>query len=200
VWLVVGLGNPGPKYARNRHNIGFLVVDELARRHRVDAFRGKFGGDYAAGALGGTKIHLLKPMEYMNLSGHAVSRARQYLKLEPSSIVVVHDEIDFSLGRVEVKDGGGHGGHNGLRSMIQQLGTNEFARVRCGVGRPLREDGSPAPKDRVSGYVLSDFPAADLRAAEDMVAEAADAVEAVVRLGVRGAMNEYNGKARTAGR
>jgi PTH1 family peptidyl-tRNA hydrolase len=200
VWLVVGLGNPGPKYANNRHNIGFLVVDELVRRHRIDAPRSKFGGEYTTGAIGGTKVHLLKPMEYMNLSGQAVTRACHYLKVEPASIVVVHDEIDFALGRVEVKDGGGHGGHNGLRSIIQQLGNNTFARVRCGVGRPLREDGAPVAKDRVSGYVLSDFPRADARAAEDLIADAADAIEAVVRLGARGAMNECNGKARPAGR
>jgi len=191
VWLIVGLGNPGPKYERNRHNIGFRVVDRLAQRCRA-SFRSKFGGQFASDILADERVSLLEPMEYMNVSGHAVSRAAQFLKVEPPRIVVVHDEIDFPFGRVRVKRGGGHGGHNGLRSIIAQVGDKEFGRVRCGVGRPTREDGTPADKDRVSAYVLSDFPANLAREVDEMTDRAADAVEAIVRDGLERAMNEYN--------
>jgi PTH1 family peptidyl-tRNA hydrolase len=145
VWLIVGLGNPGPRYGRNPHNVGFRVADELARRHSVgpQPFRDKFGGEVASASIDGTRALILKPMEYMNVSGQAVQRAAHFHKVEAKNIVVVHDEIDFPFGRAKVKSGGGHGGHNGVRSIIQQLGTNEFPRVRVGIGRPTRDDGTP---------------------------------------------------------
>ncbi|MEM9492219.1 MAG: aminoacyl-tRNA hydrolase, partial [Myxococcota bacterium] len=182
MWLVAGLGNPGAKYQRNRHNIGFRVVDELARRHLDSGFRGNLGAEVAAGMLSiagrNYKVQLAKPMEFMNRSGLALSRLARYYDIEPEAIVVVHDEIDIEFGRLKLKSGGGHGGHNGLRSIIQQLGSREFIRVRVGVGRPgpsrpsASEDGgqasSPASSQRraggrdprVSGHVLSDFPSA----------------------------------------
>ena len=167
--LVVGLGNPGREYARNRHNVGYLVVDELARRHG-GAWRSKFSGQLAEIRLDGHKLALLKPETYMNESGRAVSAATRFYKLDPGEVLVIHDEGDFELGRLELKVGGGLGGHNGLRSIVQHLKTQDFLRLRIGVGRPER--GDPRP---LADYVLSNFEAAD--DADALVARAADAVE-----------------------
>jgi PTH1 family peptidyl-tRNA hydrolase len=167
--LVVGLGNPGREYARNRHNVGYLVVDELARRHG-GAWRSKFSGQLAEIRLDGHKIAMLKPETYMNESGRAVSAAARFYKLEPGEVLVIHDEGDFELGRLELKVGGGLGGHNGLRSIVQHLKTQDFLRLRIGVGRPER--GDPRP---LADYVLSNFEPHD--DAETLVAGAADAVE-----------------------
>ena len=205
MWLVVGLGNPGPKYERNRHNVGFRVVDELAGRHGLGAFRGgKLGGDATSGMLttaaGRAKAVLLKPMEYMNLSGYAVQKTAAFHDVEPDHVVVVHDEIDLDLGTLRVKAGGGHGGHNGLRSIIEQLGEPGFVRVRFGVGKPGPEAGTATGGDpraggkdkNVAGWVLSDFPAAQAAEVERLVGRAADAVEAILGPGVAAAMNEFN--------
>lgn len=209
MWLLVGLGNPGRKYERNRHNVGFRVVDELERRHALGGFRTKFGGEAAAGMLqiGGRphKAVLLKPMEFMNLSGFAVQRAVQFHDIEPERIVVIHDEIDIDFGRLKLKAGGGHGGHNGLRSIIEQLGSNAFLRVRVGVGKPGPNQsaggnaGAPAnaaaSRDRrVAGYVLSDFPAVLEPQVEDLLRDAASATEAIVARGLAVAMNEFNNR------
>ena len=167
--LVVGLGNPGREYARNRHNVGYLVVDELARRHG-GAWRSKFSGQLAEIRLDGHKLALLKPETYMNESGRAVSAATRFYKLDPGEVLVIHDEGDFELGRLELKVGGGLGGHNGLRSIVQHLKTQDFLRLRIGVGRPER--GDPRP---LADYVLSNFEAAD--DPDTLVARAADAVE-----------------------
>jgi len=199
MWLVVGLGNPGPKYQHNRHNVGFVVIDELANRHRV-GFRDKFGGELGSGIVGNTKALLLKPMEFMNLSGYAVQRAAAFYQVDPDQIVVVHDEIDLDPGRIKVKSGGGHGGHNGLRSIIQQLGSRDFLRVRVGVGKPgpkhaQRSGGKLAGGDkRVAGYVLSDFPSAMAADVDDMVRRAAEATVTILDHGVKTAMNQFNAK------
>jgi peptidyl-tRNA hydrolase, PTH1 family len=185
VWLLVGLGNPGPKYARNRHNIGFLVLDEVARRARADEFRAKFGGELATGEVAGQKAVLLKPMEYMNVSGRAVQRAAAFYQVAPEEIVVVHDEIDLELGRLRLKVGGGHGGHNGIRSIAQDIGSPAFVRVRCGVGRPQG-------RGNVSGFVLGDFQEREREEVQILVQEAADAVEEIVRRGALLAMNRFN--------
>ena len=140
MWLVVGLGNPGPKYARNRHNVGFRAVEVLASRHGLGELRsgGKLGGATATGVLttprGRVKVVLLEPMEFMNLSGFAVRRAATFYGVDLDHTVVLHDEIDLDFGVLRVKTGGGHGGHNGLRSIIEQCGGNGFARIRIGVG------------------------------------------------------------------
>lgn len=206
MWLLVGLGNPGRKYERNRHNLGFRVIDELERRHALGGFRAKFGGEVAAGMLSIAGRHhkavLLKPMEYMNLSGFAVQRAAQFHDIEPERIIVIHDEIDLDFGRLRLKSGGGHGGHNGLRSLIEQLGANDFLRVRMGVGKPGPNPGqagaagapaNAAGRDRrVAGYLLSDFPAEQEPQVEELVRTAADAVEAIVARGITAAMNEFH--------
>jgi PTH1 family peptidyl-tRNA hydrolase len=167
--LVVGLGNPGREYARNRHNVGYLVADELARRHG-GTWRSKFSGQLAEIRLDGHKVALLKPETYMNESGRAVSAATRFYKLEPAEVLVIHDEGDFDLGRLELKVGGGLGGHNGLRSIAQHLKTQDFLRLRTGVGRPERGDRRP-----LADYVLSNFEPHD--DAETLVNRAADAVE-----------------------
>jgi peptidyl-tRNA hydrolase, PTH1 family len=182
--LVVGLGNPGREYARNRHNAGYLVVDELARRHG-GTWRSKFSGQVAEIRLDGHKVALLKPETYMNESGRAVGAAARFFKLEPDAVLVVHDEGDFDLGRVELKVGGGLGGHNGLRSIAQHLKTQDFLRLRIGVGRPER--GDPRP---LADYVLSNFEPHD--DAEALIARAADAVETLDAEGVARAQAAVN--------
>jgi PTH1 family peptidyl-tRNA hydrolase len=182
--LVVGLGNPGREYARNRHNVGHLVVDELARRHG-GSWKSKFSGQIAEIRLDGHKIALLKPETFMNDSGRAVSGATRFYKLEPGEVLVVHDEGDFELGRLELKVGGGLSGHNGLRSIAQHLKTPDFLRLRIGVGRPER--GDPRP---LADYVLSNFEPHD--DAETLVARAADAVEQLDADGIEAAQRAVN--------
>ena len=169
--LVVGLGNPGREYARNRHNVGAMVADELVRRHG-GSWRSKFSGRVAEIRLEGHKLALLKPETYMNDSGRSVGAAAAFFKLVPESVLVVHDESDLELGRLQLRLGGGLAGHNGLRSVAQHLRTQEFLRLRVGVGRPER--GDPRP---LADWVLADFePHED---AEGLVARAADAVESL---------------------
>ncbi len=182
--LVVGLGNPGRQYEPTRHNVGWMIVDELARRHG-GAWRSKFSGRLAEIRVDGAKVALLKPETYMNASGRSVAPAAHFFKVDPEALVVVHDEGDFDLGRLQARRGGGLAGHNGLRSIAQQLGTQEFLRLRVGVGRPGR--GDPRP---LADYVLSPFAPED--DADAIVARAADAVEAIARDGLDAAQARYN--------
>ena len=182
--LVAGLGNPGREYADTRHNVGFMVADELARR-LGGSWRGKFSGELAEVRLDGLRLALLKPQTYMNESGRSVGAAARFFKVEPEDLVVVHDEVDLDPGRLQVRLGGGLAGHNGLRSVASALGTPDFGRVRIGVGRPER--GDPRP---VADFVLSDFPPeVDAQA---LVSRAADAVEAIAREGVEETQNRFN--------
>ena len=198
--LVVGLGNPGSEYASTRHNAGFMAVDELHARLRGGSWQKKFKGELAEvrdGSLGDDgRLLLVKPQTYMNLVGECVGPAATFFKIAVNDIIVVHDELDLPLGTLRLKVGGGHGGHNGLRSIIEQLGGRDFLRVRCGIGRPQRADGDPAalpPDDhRVTSYVLGDFARDQLPAATAMQDRAADAVEAIVRHGIVAAMNQFN--------
>ena len=182
--LVVGLGNPGREHANNRHNVGWMVVDELARRHG-GSFKSKFSGQLAEVRIGDARLALLKPEQYMNLSGRSVQPAARFFKVEPARLLVVHDEGDFDLGRLQARAGGGLAGHNGLRSIAQSLGTQEFLRLRIGVGRPER--GDPRP---LADYVLSNFEAYD--DAESIVSRAADAVESVAREGLEAAQRAFH--------
>jgi PTH1 family peptidyl-tRNA hydrolase len=182
--LVVGLGNPGREHSGHRHNVGWMVVEELARRHDA-SWRGKFNGQLAELRLDGHRIGLLKPETFMNESGRAVSAAARFFKLEPDAILVVHDEIDLEPGRLQARKGGGLAGHNGLRSVAAHLKTPEFLRLRVGVGRPSRGD----PR-KPADYVLSNFtPAED---AEALVGRAADAVETLDAEGLERAQARYN--------
>jgi len=180
----VGLGNPGREHAQNRHNVGWMVVDELARRHG-GSFRGKFSGQLAEVRDGDLRLGLLKPELYMNLSGRSVAPAVRFFKVPPEQLLVVHDEGDLDLGRLQARKGGGFAGHNGLRSIAQHLKTPEFMRLRIGVGRPGR--GDPRP---LADYVLSNFEPHD--DAESLVARAADAVEALDAEGLDRAQAQFN--------
>jgi PTH1 family peptidyl-tRNA hydrolase len=182
--LVVGLGNPGREYARNRHNVGWMIVDELARRHG-GSWKGKFSGQLAEIRLDGHKLALLKPETFMNESGKSVGAAARFFKLDPDAVLVVHDEGDFDLGRLQLRLGGGSAGHNGLRSIAQHLRSPDFMRLRVGVGRPER--GDPRP---LADYVLSDFAPHD--DAESLVARAADAVETLDADGIERAQVAVN--------
>jgi peptidyl-tRNA hydrolase, PTH1 family len=184
--LVAGLGNPGREYGRNRHNVGWLVVDELARRHD-GAWRGKFNGKLAEIRIDGHKVALLKPETYMNDSGRAVKAAMQFFKLDPAAVLVVHDESDLPLARLQARLGGGTAGHNGLRSVAAHLGTADFLRLRVGVGRPER--GDPRP---LADFVLSDFEAHE--DPESLVAAAADAVELLDGEGLEAAQRAVNAR------
>ena len=182
--LVAGLGNPGPRHERDRHNVGWMVVDELARR--LDAsFRGKFNGRIAETRMADHRLALLKPETYMNESGRSVSAAARFYKVAPEDVLVVHDEVDLELGRLQARAGGGLAGHNGLRSIAQSLRTADFLRLRVGVGRPGRGD----PRD-VADFVLSPFELHDDRDA--LVSRAADAVELLVSEGVEEAQRRFN--------
>jgi PTH1 family peptidyl-tRNA hydrolase len=182
--LVVGLGNPGREYASTRHNVGFMVTDELARRHG-GSWRSKFSGEVADVRLDGARLALLKPQTYMNESGRAVASAVKFYKVDPEDLLAVHDEVDLDVGRMQARLGGGLAGHNGLRSVASALKTPDFLRLRIGVGRPER--GDPRP---VADWVLSPFePDVDVGA---LVGRAADAVETLVWDGLEEAQQRFN--------
>ena len=178
--LVAGLGNPGARHERDRHNVGWMVVDELARRKEA-SFRSKFSGQLGVVR----RLALLKPETYMNESGRSISAAARYYKLAPESVLVVHDDVDLELGRLQARAGGGLAGHNGLRSIAQALGTSDFLRLRIGVGRPGRGD----PRD-VASFVLAPFGMHEDR--DGIVSHAADAVETIVSDGFEEAQRRFN--------
>jgi PTH1 family peptidyl-tRNA hydrolase len=182
--LVAGLGNPGREYERTRHNAGWLVLDELARRHG-GSWRSKFSGSLAEVRLGDLRLALLKPETYMNESGRSAGAAVRFFKVEPKQVLVVHDDVDLEAGRLQARAGGGLAGHNGLRSLAQHLGSQDFLRLRIGVGRPGR--GDPRP---VADWVLSPF--APEEDAEALIARAADAVEMIAQEGLEAAQQRYN--------
>jgi PTH1 family peptidyl-tRNA hydrolase len=182
--LVVGLGNPGREHVHDRHNVGWMVVDELARRHD-GSFKSKFSGQLAEVRVDGLKLALLKPETYMNLSGSSLAAAARFFKLPTEQIAVVHDDVDLDPDRIQVRLGGGLAGHNGLRSVRQSLGSADFLRTRIGVGRPGRSDRRP-----VADYVLSPFAAED--DVDTLVSRAADAVETLARDGLDVAQRRFN--------
>jgi len=182
--LVAGLGNPGREHARDRHNAGWMVVDELARR-RGASFRSKFSGRLAETRLEEARIALLEPETYMNESGRSIAAAARFFKVAPEHVLVVHDDVDLEVGRLQARLGGGLAGHNGLRSIATALGTQDFLRLRIGVGRPARGDRRP-----VADYVLSPFEAAD--DVDSLVASAADAVESLVEEGLEATQRRFN--------
>jgi PTH1 family peptidyl-tRNA hydrolase len=159
--IFAGLGNPGPKYAGNRHNIGFMALDRIAEDHGFGPWKAKFQAEIAEGRLGSERVLLLKPQTFMNLSGQSVGEAMRFYKLEPGDVTVFHDELDLAPGKLRVKQGGGHAGHNGLRSLHQHIGES-YARVRLGIGHP-------GHKDKVAGYVLQDFAKADQEWLDDLM-------------------------------
>jgi PTH1 family peptidyl-tRNA hydrolase len=185
--IVVGLGNPGRKYERTRHNAGFMAVDELARKLGVDIAQEKYHALLGRGRIGSEDAVLAKPQTYMNESGRAVGAILRYTYASVSELIVVHDDMDISVGSVRVKMGGGHGGHNGLRSIIEHLGTSDFLRVRIGIGRP-------APGMDPADYVLSPFLAEERPALPEIMARASEAARTIVTEGPVRAMNTVNKK------
>ncbi len=179
--LVVGLGNPGQKYAATRHNVGFMVVDKLAERWKAGAYREKFSGVFSR--LSSPDAVLLKPLTFMNLSGESVQAAMQFFKVELRDVLVVHDELDLPFGECRLKQGGGAAGHNGLRSIMQHCGGEAFPRLRIGIGRPRGESVS---------HVLGEFASAERATLDDVLDSAALGVEAVLAKGVAQAMNAFN--------
>lgn len=179
--LFVGLGNPGARYAGHRHNIGFMAVDRIAGDHGFPPFRAKFGGEVAEGRLGAERVALLKPQTFMNESGRSVGEALRFFKLGPEDAVVFHDELDLAPGRCKWKAGGGHAGHNGLRSIHAHIGP-DYGRVRLGIGHP-------GHKDRVAAYVLHDFARADAEWLDDLLRGISDGAPALASGDPAGFMN-----------
>ncbi|PZP55320.1 MAG: aminoacyl-tRNA hydrolase [Micavibrio aeruginosavorus] len=167
--LLVGLGNPGKEYESHRHNVGFMAVDLIADKYGFPPFKKKYQGDYAEGVINGNKVAILKPMTFMNNSGKSVGEAAKFYKIPPQNIIAFHDELDIAPFRVKVKTGGGAGGHNGLRSMDDWLGTPDYKRVRLGIGHP-------GDKNRVTGYVLGNFAKSEEEELEKFLKVVVDAV------------------------
>ena len=186
-WLVVGLGNPGEKYENTRHNVGFLTVDELAERARVPVQKLRHLALTNTVELGGARALLMKPVTYMNLSGEAVGQAARFYKIPADHVLVISDDVSLPLGKLRIRKGGSAGGHNGLKNIIQHLGTDQFPRVKIGVGE------KPHPDYDMADWVLSRFTGEDLKTITQAVKRAADAVECFVREGPDKAMNRFNG-------
>jgi PTH1 family peptidyl-tRNA hydrolase len=184
--LIAGLGNPGTKYQWTRHNAGFLVLDRLAEIIRVSVDRTKFGSLYGEGSWSGNRLVLLKPQTFMNLSGRAVAEAARFYKIPPADIIVVHDDLDLPFGQIRLKSGGGHGGHNGLRSIIAELGSADFVRLRVGIGRP---DKGSAEK-----YVLTPFSAEDAGFFRHVADGACEALEMFLQEGLPKAMSIFHAR------
>jgi len=189
--LICGLGNPGREYERHRHNIGFMVVEALLSRARAELNQEKFQAKVGQGTLGGERILFVEPQTYMNLSGRSLAEAARFYKITVEDILVIHDELDLPFGRLQLKAGGGTGGHNGLKSSVQSLGADGFIRLRFGIGKPE----GPNAKERVAGYVLSNFDDGERRQLEELIGKASDIAETWVRDGLATAMNRFNRKA-----
>lgn len=185
MYLIVGLGNPGPKYAQHRHNVGFQIVDLLAARHGLTFSKSQHQAQLASGQLAGEKVLLAKPQSYMNESGQPVRALLDYYKVPPDRLLVVVDHLDLDFGMLRLRPQGGAGGQNGMKSIIQHLGTQDFARLRVGIGRP------PGRMDPAA-YVLQNFSAEQEAEMQLLRQEAADAIELWLREGVHAAMNQYN--------
>ena len=191
MYLAAGLGNPGRKYRMTRHNAGYLTVERLARRHRIELGSRKFNAVIGRGQLAGRRALLALPQTFMNLSGEAVAPLLGYFRAEPEDLIVIHDDVDLAGGRLKVKQGGGTGGHRGLSSLIDKIGSDRFCRVRIGIGRPDREELD------TSDWVLTKFTQEELDALDGVLDEAADAVEALVVEEVEAVMNRFNAHSST---
>lgn len=190
-WLIVGLGNPGTEYAHNRHNVGYWCVNRLARIHGI-SLKARRLAAIGEGHIGRVSVTLLKPRTYVNQSGHAVAPALRHAAVAIERMIVVYDELDLPSGRVRIKARGGHGGHNGIRSIVATIGSSDFPRIRIGIGRP-HVDGEPSWDPQVvANYVLSDASPAEIETLRTAVESAAQAVETIITEGVEPAMNRFN--------
>ena len=184
--LIVGLGNPGSKYQWTRHNAGFMVLDRFSQATGIAVTRKNFSGLYGEGTYHGERLLLLKPQTFMNLSGRSVAAALNFHKIDIQDLIVIHDDLDIPFGRVKLKEGGGHAGHNGLRSLLQELGSGSFVRLRIGIGRPLHDDAAD--------YVLSSFSSDELVNLPRIIDCVADLLKLVIEEGLLKAMSIYHNK------
>ncbi|MFH1080156.1 MAG: aminoacyl-tRNA hydrolase [Pseudomonadota bacterium] len=185
--LIAGLGNPGSRYQFSRHNIGFLVLDRLADQHRISIGQQGFGAFFGKGSISGHSVLLVKPQEYMNLSGRSVKKLYDYFKIAVEDVIIVHDDLDLPFGTIRMKAGGGHGGHKGLISIIDQLSDADFTRVRVGIGKPDR-------KEMVESHVLSPFSSEEMNGLLQVITAATDILTEMLSSGIQAAMCKYHGK------
>ncbi len=185
IFMIAGLGNPEKKYFQTRHNLGFMVVDKLAHQNALKVGKSRFDAEYVNFSYKQNKLFFVKPQSYMNRSGFPIQKLASYFKINISNIIVVHDDIDLPFGRIRISKDRGHGGHNGIRSIIEALGTKDFSRIRIGIANPARQNNT-------TGHVLGDFSKEENKFLDKLIEKAADASMAVINDGVLAAMNSYN--------
>ena len=186
--LIVGPGNPGQEYKDTRHNLGFSVLELLSERSGIRLSSSKFSAESGQGTLAGERCILMRPQTFMNLSGQAVGPAAHFYKISPEDLIVIHDELDLPTGQIQLKRGGGTGGHNGLKSLVQCLGSHDFIRIRIGTGKPQ----GPGAKEKVVGFVLGKFSESEKTIMDQTIRQAADAVESILSQGLSKSMNAFN--------
>lgn len=192
-WLIAGLGNPGPQYANTRHNIGFMTVDRIAGDNHIAINRQRSGADFGIGSISGTRVLIAKPMRFMNRSGPPVIKLAAYYKVEKDRVLVIHDDIDILFGNLKIKAKGGHGGHNGIRSIIAAAGDGDFPRIRVGIGRP--DDLPDIPPGRtmdVTDHVLGKFSPGETSRLDAILSRAAEAASSIIEKGILLSMNRFN--------
>jgi PTH1 family peptidyl-tRNA hydrolase len=189
--LIVGLGNPGFLYARNRHNIGFMCVTYLAKKHKIEFDRKQGHARTGIGNIARNKVVVARPQTYMNASGEAVNALLQRLDITPADLIVIHDDLDLPTGKIRLRWGGSSGGHKGIDSIISHIGTPDFYRVRVGIGRP-EPDNAPAKEDTVIGYVLSDFTTDEKKIIDETIPLVSEVIVFLLAKGITAAMNKYN--------
>jgi peptidyl-tRNA hydrolase, PTH1 family len=192
-WVIVGLGNPGEKYAKSRHNLGFMCVNQIARAYGITFDQKRRQARSGTGRIEGIPVVLSKPQTYMNLSGGAIAGLLDYYKVSPENLIVIHDDLDLPTGKLRIRQGGGSGGHRGIGSTGNRLGSFDFTRIRVGIDRPRDDFGNPVNEEHsVAGYVLRAFPAAEKPPVEAAVARVCEAVVCILTEGVTEAMNRFN--------
>ena len=185
MYLIVGLGNPEEEYSKTRHNMGFNIINKISQQYNIEVKQNKFQALYGSGMIEKEKVILLKPQTYMNLSGNSVKEVVDFYKIEKEKILVIYDDMDIEPGKIKIRKKGSAGGHNGMKSIIQMIGTEEFPRIRVGIGRPIHKD------DEIN-YVIGAIPEEDLKRLDEGIEKAQKAVEEILRNGVDSAMNKYN--------